>query len=274
MFNYNSEIMSRSNIDNQNSQFWNELCGTSLASALGIIEISVENLRRFDDAYFEYYPYLKKNITNENLVNKKVLEIGLGFGTLGQFIATQNCDYYGLDIASNAVSMMNYRLIQLNKDRDINSNKRVQLGSALEIPYPDSCFDYVYSIGCLHHTGNLSIAIDEVYRVLTPKGKAIIMLYNLNSFRQFLIKIRNRASDKELVRAMYDANLNGESAPYTDYISSKQCRYLLNKFANVKIDIQNFDPLTLREKTLIERNLLLNNVGRLFGLELYINATK
>ena len=274
MFNYNSEIMSRSNIDNQNSQFWNELCGTSLASALGIIEISVENLRRFDDAYFEYYPYLKKNITNENLVNKKVLEIGLGFGTLGQFIATQNCDYYGLDIASNAVSMMNYRLIQLNKDRDINSNKRVQLGSALEIPYPDSCFDYVYSIGCLHHTGNLSIAIDEVYRVLTPKGIAIIMLYNLNSFRQFLIKIRNRASDKELVRAMYDANLNGESAPYTDYISSKQCRYLLNKFANVKIDIQNFDPLTLREKTLIERNLLLNNVGRLFGLDLYINATK
>ena len=266
--------MSQSNIDNQNSQFWNELCGTSLASTLGITEINLENLQRFDDAYFEYYPYLKKYITNENLVNKKVLEIGLGFGTLGQFIAAQNCDYYGLDIASNAVSMMNYRLTQLNKDRDINGNKRVQLGSALEISYPDSCFDYVYSIGCLHHTGNLSKAIDEVYRVLTPKGKAIIMLYNLNSFRQFLIRIRNRASDKELVRAMYDANLNGESAPHTDYISSKQCRYLLNKFANVKIDIQNFDPLTLRGKTLIDRNLLLNNVGRLFGLDLYINATK
>lgn len=30
---------------------------------------------------------------------KKVLEVGLGYGTLGQLIASRNADYYSADIA-------------------------------------------------------------------------------------------------------------------------------------------------------------------------------
>ena len=51
-------------------------------------------------------------------------------------------------------------------------------GSALDIPHPDGSFDVVVSIGCLHHTGNLAGAIDEVHRVLRPGGEAMVMVYN------------------------------------------------------------------------------------------------
>jgi SAM-dependent methyltransferase len=147
--------MYQQEIDSRNAEFWNELCGSHLARSLGIAEVSPENLCRFDEAYLAFYPYLAEYVLREDLKNKKVLEIGLGYGTLGKLLASQGSDYYGIDIARNPVAMMRYRL------RDLGQNKanQVQRGSALEIPYKNTFFDYVYTIGCLHHTGNLNSCI-------------------------------------------------------------------------------------------------------------------
>src|SRR5688572_31086198 len=96
-------------IDRQNAEFWNELCGTATARLLGIAEPSLENLRRFDEWYMNYYPYLGKYFCPGDLKGKRVLEIGLGYGTLGQLLASQGCRYYGVDIAKNPIAMMRYR---------------------------------------------------------------------------------------------------------------------------------------------------------------------
>ena len=97
------------NIDRANAAFWDELCGSWLAVSLGIKEMTPDNLRRFDDAYFSLYPYLSEYFLRESLQGKKVLEIGLGYGTLGQALAEEECDYHGLDIASGPVAMMRFR---------------------------------------------------------------------------------------------------------------------------------------------------------------------
>ncbi|NIM97421.1 MAG: methyltransferase domain-containing protein [candidate division Zixibacteria bacterium] len=97
------------------------------------------------------YPYLEGYVSSEHLRGKRVLEIGLGYGTLGGLLASRGCDYYGVDMASNAVEAMRYRLVQMGQDEE----RKVQVGSALEIPHEEESFDSVYSIGCLHHTGNL-----------------------------------------------------------------------------------------------------------------------
>jgi SAM-dependent methyltransferase len=237
----------QSEIDFKNSQFWDELCGSALARSIGITEVTPESLKRFDQAYMDFYPYLPSYVTREKLQDKKVLEIGLGFGTLGQLIFSQRCDYYGLDIAEGPVSMMAFRLSILGH---IDTN-HVRLGSALEIPFDDASFDFVYSIGCLHHTGNLLQSISEVYRVLRPGGKAVIMLYNRHSFRQ-LVHVPNYRLRKwftgtitrnisELKRSLYDQNSKGEAAPYTDYVSRKEVRHLFRNFTSLRIDSHNFD---------------------------------
>ena len=92
--------MHQGDLDTENAEFWNELCGSALARSMGITENTPDSLQRFDDAYMTLYPYLVPYVTKEDLVGKKVLEIGLGYGTLGQFIATRACHYYGLDIAA------------------------------------------------------------------------------------------------------------------------------------------------------------------------------
>ncbi len=43
--------------------------------------------------------------------------------------------------------------------------------SVLELPFEDGTFDYVYSIGCLHHTGDLERSVQEVHRVVVPGGR-------------------------------------------------------------------------------------------------------
>jgi ubiquinone/menaquinone biosynthesis C-methylase UbiE len=271
-------------IDRQNSGFWDELCGSYLARSLNISEISPESLQLFDKSYLSHYPYLSHYVLREDLVGKRVLEIGLGYGTLGQLLASRDCEYFGLDIAHNPVQMMRYRLDKLGK----TNKDRVIVGSALEVPHKDESFDYVYSIGCLHHTGNLNQSVSEVFRVLKPSGKAVIMLYNQNSFRQLVqvrfqkfqyfltqkrkIKSKNFA---EFVRSLYDSNSSGEAAPYTDYVSVEQVRDIFSNFSHIDIDVQNFDTFAfLGGRITIHRKYLLNNIARLFGLDLYITATK
>jgi len=273
--------MTQPEINAKNVDFWNELCGSGLARSLGITEISPENLRRFDEAYMAIYPYLMTYVTSEEITDKKVLEIGPGYGTLGQIIASKGADYYGLDIAEGPVAMMHYRLSHLGRD----CREKVQVGSALEIPYQDASFDYVYTIGCLHHTGNLSKAVSEVYRMLVPGGKAIVMLYNRHSFRQLvqapLMRLRDmlstvkHANFTERVRGLYDTNKQGGAAPHTDYVSQKQVRELFKEFSSLKIDRQNFDTYVfLNGRIVIPRGRLLNNLGRVLGLDLYVMAVK
>ena len=81
------------------------------------------------------------------------------------------------------------------------------MGSVLNMPYQDCGFDYVYSIGCLHHTGDLVGSISEVYRVLKVKGKALIMSCNRNSFR-LLVEVRIKRALGILSKIRRNTTLN------------------------------------------------------------------
>jgi len=273
-------VESQEDINKRNATFWNELCGSGLARMIGITDHSPESLRRFDEAFMALYPYLDGYIASDDPKGKKVLEIGLGYGTLGQSLASRGYDYYGLDIAEGPVGMMRYRLDLLGQD----GPSKVQVGSALEIPHQDASFDYVYTIGCLHHTGNVRQAVSEVYRVLAPGGRAIVMLYNRHSFR-LLVQVPwqrlrslfadNERSFGERLRALSDTNAQGAAAPHVDYTSWLQARWLFRQFSHVRIDIQNFDAYSLfKGKLFLPRERFLNNVARVLGLDLYITAQK
>jgi SAM-dependent methyltransferase len=158
---------------------------------------------------------------------------------------------------------------------DLGDPDRVQQGSALEIPWIDASFDYVYSIGCLHHTGNLAKSIQEVERVLAPGGRAVVMLYYRHSLRQLLFGLRGALrrdggrGDDEL-RGVYDVDQAGEPAPHSDFVSKAEARRLFAGFERVEIDVQNFDDYPFG----LKRERFLGNLARVVGLDLYIVADK
>jgi SAM-dependent methyltransferase len=269
---YPGAVAAQPGIDAANAGFWDELCGTNLARELGITDASPASLERFDRAYFDLYPYLAGYLRAPEMAGSRVLEVGLGYGTVAERLARAGADYHGVDIAGGPVAMAQARLERLPGARP----EGVQQGSALDLPLPDASFDRVISIGCLHHTGDLPQSVAEVHRVLAPGGRAVVMLYHAHSFRRVAFRLwdaatparRRRAAER--MRKLYDADPAGAPAPHTDFVSRRGARRLFGDFERVRIDVQNFDSYRFG----IQREWFLSNLARVVGLDLYIVADK
>lgn len=272
----------QSTIDDRNASFWNELCGTQLASSLGVTDCSPASLRKFDDWYFDFYPYLLRHIPFEQMRGKDVLEIGLGFGTVAQRIAEAGARYNGLDIAPGPVAMANQRF------RQAGLAGSAEQGSILEAPFSSERFDYVIAIGCLHHTGDLERALEECRHLLRPGGSLVFMVYYAYSYRRFIQArpdtlrywVRERlgyrgvvGTNRENERAAYDINAHGEAAPHTDWISVTSLKYFCRRFASFSAQIENIDqepPFQARTRA----ELMQTKWPRLCGLDIYAHAVK
>lgn len=272
--------MSRVEIDRQNEAFWDELCGSRLASSLGITDDSPQSLALFDKWYFDLYPYLFDHVPFESIVGKRVLEIGLGYGTVAQRLITAGADYHGLDIATGPVRMVSKRIQHLGQ------RGAVCRGSILAPPYPTASFDWVVAIGSLHHTGDLRAAIGKVHDLLKRGGRALIMVYSATSYRQWrrmpyatLRRLHaspglyeRRAESAVEMRGLYDSNVAGEAAPHTEFVTKAELRHLCRAFHTCRIVAENIDvegPFRF-----FTRRTACRVFGSLLGLDLYCHLHK
>ena len=268
----------QTDIDAANAGFWDELCGSTLARSLGIDSATPENLARFDKAYLEAYPYLTGYLPGAGVnPGRRLLEIGLGYGTVSQILAERGFDYNGLDIAAGPVEMVRQRLRYLGVD---SPDERVIAHSVLEMPHPAESFDDVVTIGCLHHTGDLKRAVSQVHKVLRPGGRALVMVYNKNSYRRFKMaagripeRFRGGEGGDEQMRHAYDHNTEGRAAPATEYVSVRGAKELFAAFSTLKVSRENFDYTNFRGRP-VSRDFLLGIPAHRAGLDLYIEATK
>lgn len=264
-----------------NRRFWDELCGSALAQALGITDRSADSLVKFDDAYLAMYPYLLRHVPVGRFAGLQVLEIGLGYGTLGQSIAQSCASYTGLDLAVGPVEMMRHRL----EARGIAG--RVIQGSMLDAPFADGSFDRVVSIGCFHHTGDTQRCLDETWRVLRPGGTAHLMVYNRYGARQWAERrgrllaewlaerrLGSGAAPAARGRCALDWNTAGMPAPETEFFSTRQLKRMLGRYRRVDLAKENIGALRVRGRVLIPRPVLLRTVGRIAGQDIYIRAEK
>lgn len=271
-----------SGVSDANAEFWNELCGSQLARVLGIKDSTPESLKRFDDWYFDFYPYLDKYIQFDSLAGKDVLEVGLGYGSVAQKIAGHGARYRGLDIASGPVGMVQHRLTQAGLKGQITQ------GSILNPPFEIETFDVVVAIGCLHHTGDLRSAINQCLRLLRKGGRLVFMVYYAYSYRRwvsspfgnlrYLFREMNGLRDvvgasHRTQRGAYDKNSKGEAAPHTDWISKKSLADLCAVFSSFSPALENIDtepPFWLWSR----QQLLSTKIPGILGLDLYAVATK
>lgn len=279
--NKNRDAQLKRALTSQNSEFWQDLCGSWLAKKLGIVNHSVEELNRFDEAYLDLYPYLTRHVPIHEMKGKRVLEVGLGYGTLSQKIFESGAIYTGLDISPGPVNMVEQRLKANGVDGTVIES------SMLDCPLESASQDYVISIGCFHHTGDIQGCLMETYRVLKPGGKACIMVYNQFSYRQWLrwpvltlkaLTAKGNPMDSSFVvdsqRKAYDSNTDGDGAPETVFVSVSQLTRMLSKFTKVQIQKENCIHLSWRGKSLFPRKVLLSTLGRISGLDLYVYAEK
>ncbi len=94
-------------------------------------------------------------------------DLGCGGGRVYELVEDR-VDYYGLDLSANLVEIA----------KKAYPKGRFIVGSVLKTPYENDFFDLVVSVATLHHIPGKQgrqEALDEVYRILKPGGKVIIL---------------------------------------------------------------------------------------------------
>ena len=268
-------------VDAANAAFWDELCGSQLARQLGIKDHSFESLRKFDDGFFGFYPYLYKYLPFPDLKDKRVLEVGLGYGSVTQKIIDAGARFSGLDIAAGPVAMAEHRCNMAGV-----ADAVTRQGNILAPPFEAGTFDWIIAIGCLHHTGNLPAAINAVHGLLRDGGEACIMVYNAASYRQFVQEplstaIRKFAgpfvaykprSENEAARGRYDASTDGTAAPQTEFVTKSELGRLCGAFSDVRIQAENIGAEGPFRR--FPRERLCKYLGPFIGLDLYCRLVK
>lgn len=212
--------------------------------------------------------------------SSRVLEVGLGFGSVGQFLADNSSSYVGIDIAEGPVNLMKYRLVE-------SPQKFTAICTdVLDMPLADASQDVVVAIGSLHHVGDFESAVKEIARVLGPNGRLAGMVYASFSLRSIFRdpkrtalalvggwKKQARFSDSPRLRSAADVNSTGDPAPFTEFFSKASLRAALaSDFEQVAIVRRNASSLPFVGQGL-RRATLSKPFQWFFSLDLYFTAT-
>jgi ubiquinone/menaquinone biosynthesis C-methylase UbiE len=77
-------------------------------------------------------------------------------------------------------------------------NVRIVQGDLLKLPYAPASFDFVYSIGVLHHTPDTKKAFQSIAKMVKPGGRLAVWIYRKNTWPQELINSSIRAVTSRL----------------------------------------------------------------------------
>lgn len=117
--------------------------------------------------------FRRNNFDIKYLKNKSILDIGCGSGRFSIALASFSAKkVIGLDLGDEGIKIAR----KVSKSNNIKNVKFVK-GSALELPFKDNSFDFVFCKGVLHHTGNLQKGLKEYYRVMKKNGMGFLYLY-------------------------------------------------------------------------------------------------
>jgi SAM-dependent methyltransferase len=249
-------------------RFWDEnpLASAAIPHPLGSPE------------YFEHYDGLREQ--NESVEfsysfheyrafgGKKVLDVGCGNGYVLSRYAREGADVSGVDITPTGVELTRKRFELMGLEGDF------WVASAEDLPFADASFDCVSSTGVIHHTPSTENAIEEIYRVLKPGGRLILMVYHRNSAMYRinfpLQRLLSRKSTQQLVN-----EVDGVGNPKGDVFSRAQFKRLVHRFDDVELFVDLLQPWMIapHAERLIPARVVKPFASR-FGWFLYAKAYK
>jgi ubiquinone/menaquinone biosynthesis C-methylase UbiE len=222
--------------------------------------------------YGVYAPWMPEAMEFADHAGDDVLEIGSGIGTdLAQF-ARHGASVTDVDLAATHLQLAeeNFRLRGL-RGRFIHHD-------AESLPFSDHSFDLVYSNGVLHHTPNTALVVGEIYRVLRPGGRAIVMVYAENSWHywrklvwRFGVKERllDKVSMGDIMSRSVERSAN-EARPLVKVYTRSRARALFKDFA--RVDILQRQLLAEELPAMLRWTLPL--AERILGWNLIVKAVK
>lgn len=183
---------------------------------------------------------LKEMLQVENLTNKSFLDVGSGSGIFSLAARRLGARVHSFDYDPESVACtMELRRRYFNED----AAWTVEEGSVLDTNYLQSLgkFDFVYSWGVLHHTGQMWQALENVAQPVAGEGKLFIAIYNDMGWRStawrwikkaynhlprplktpFVFLILIPGQSKAVVQAILTGRLNEYIRSWTQYSKNR-----------------------------------------------------
>jgi 2-polyprenyl-3-methyl-5-hydroxy-6-metoxy-1,4-benzoquinol methylase len=105
----------------------------------------------------------------EDLAGKLVLDVGCGMGRFAEVATRWGARVVGIDLSlASEVAAKNLA------DR----NAAIFQADVFQLPFATGSFDFIYSIGVLHHTPNCEQAVKVLPKLLKPGGRIAVWLYS------------------------------------------------------------------------------------------------
>lgn len=210
--------------------FWekNPVAAAGIQANLGTAEYfrTFDAMREEDGC--EPYWLSEKIHGYSNSSSLKVLDIGCGNGYVLAQYARFGADVTGVDLTSTAIelSRKRFEIAGLN-------GKFVEIDGQ-SLPFPDEHFDIVCSMGVLHHISDPNPMVSEMFRVMKPGGRLIVMLYHRHSWKNLVLLRLRRLFDPKFRGKSHQEALNmndGDECPLALVYSRREAGALFNQFA-------------------------------------------
>ena len=153
------------------------------------------------------------------------------------------------------------------------------LHDAERLPFDDDTFDVVYSNGVLHHTPDTRGVVNEIWRVLKPGGKAIVMMYAENSWHYWGTLVWKLGLERHLlnkysvgeIMSRYVEITQNDARPLVKVYTKKRLRRLFGAFDAIEIVQRQMVPA---EVPRLLARIPVAALGTVMGWNLVIKARK
>ncbi len=124
--------------------------------------------------------YIFRNFKRDG--KEKILDLGCGAGRHTLFMANENIIPYGIDYSESGVY---YTKENLDENGYSGYKDNIVVADVTNLPFQDSFFDGVISYGVLYYIGfdQIKKAVEEIFRVLKPNGRAFIVVRSTEDYR-------------------------------------------------------------------------------------------
>ena len=121
--------------------------------------------------------------------NKTVLEIGCGTGNGSKLIK----EYF--EAKRIYATDLDKRMIDIAKKNNNDKSISFKVQNATKLKYKSNYFDAVFDLGVIHHIPNWEDCLNELKRVLKPKGQLIIEDLSIETFSTPFGKLMKKSLD-------------------------------------------------------------------------------